>query len=143
MEKTVGQLLDAKGTQVWCTTPQATVYEALTVLAEKNVGALVVLDRDRVCGLFSERDYARNIALCGRDSRRTFIAEVMTEEPWTVARSQTVSDCMALMTQHYVRHLPVVDEQRLVGIVSIGDVVKATIETQAFLINQLERYITT
>ncbi len=142
MQKTVGQLLDAKGREVWSLGPDATVYEALQLLAKKNVGALVVVENDRVCGILSERDYARRIILIGRDSRETAVSDIMTSEVRTITEEQSVSQCMSLMTEHHVRHLPVVEGERLVGLISVGDVVKAVMAEQAFLIQQLEQYIT-
>ena len=142
MQKTVGQLLDAKGREVWSIGPDATVYEALELLAEKNVGAIVVVEDGRVCGIVSERDYARKIRLLERDSRNTAISEIMTAEVRTITEDQSVAECMESMTENHVRHLPVVDGDRLVGIITIGDVVKAVMAEQAFLIQQLEQYIT-
>lgn len=142
MQKTVGQLLDAKGREVWSLGPDATVYEALQLLAKKNVGALVVVENDRVCGILSERDYARKIILIGRDSRETAVHDIMTSEVRTITEEQSVSQCMSVMTEHHIRHLPVVEGERLVGLISVGDVVKAVMAEQAFLIQQLEQYIT-
>ena len=142
MQKTVGLLLDAKGRDVWTIGPDATVYEALQLLAEKNVGALVVVEGDKVCGIMSERDYARKIILVDRDSRSTLVREIMTAEVRTVTRNETVSECMSAMTEHHIRHLPVVEDERLVGLISVGDVVKSVMAEQAFLIQQLEQYIT-
>jgi CBS domain-containing protein len=142
MQKTVGQLVDAKGSEVWSIGPDASVYEALQLLAEKNVGALVVIEDEKVCGIVSERDYARKIILHDRDSRSTKVSEIMTAKVLTVAPDQSVAECMTTMTEHYIRHLPVVDGDRLVGVISVGDVVKAVMAEQAFLIQQLEQYIT-
>ena len=142
MQKTVGQLVDAKGSEVWSIGPDASVYEALQLLAEKNIGALVVIEDERVCGIVSERDYARKIILVDRDSRSTKVSEIMTAEVLTVAPDQSVAECMTSMTEHHIRHLPVVDGDRLVGVISVGDVVKAVMAEQAFLIRQLEQYIT-
>lgn len=142
MQKTVGQLLDAKGTDTWTISPDASVFEALRMLAEKNIGALVVTEAGKVCGIISERDYARKIILLERDSRDTAVSEIMTSEVWTVTRDQDVSQCMASITEHHIRHLPVVEDEVLVGLVSVGDVVKAVMAEQAFLIEQLEQYIT-
>ena len=142
MQKTVGQLLDAKGTEVWSIGRGATVYEALRTLADKNVGALVVVEDDRVVGIVSERDYARKIILLDRDSRATTVQDIMTSEVRTITRDWTVSECMTLITDHHIRHLPVVEGERLVGLISVGDVVKAVMAEQAFLIQQLEQYIT-
>jgi CBS domain-containing protein len=142
MTKTVGQLLDAKGSETWSIGPGATVYEALQLLADKNIGALVVVEDDRVCGIMSERDYARKIMLLERDSRNTAVSEIMTAKVRTITRDQTISECMASMTEHHIRHLPVVEDDRLLGLISVGDVVKAVMAEQAFLIQQLEQYIT-
>ena len=142
MHKTVGQLLDAKGTETWTIRPDATVFEALQLLAEKNIGALIVVDDGKVCGIMSERDYARKIILVERDSRSTSVSEIMTPKVRTVTRDETVSECMASITEHHIRHLPVVEDDRLVGLISVGDVVKAVMAEQAFLIQQLEQYIT-
>ena len=142
MQKTVGQLLDVKGTETWTIGPDSSVYEALQLLAEKNVGALVVVENDGVCGIMSERDYARKIILLNRDSRQTVVSEIMTTEVRTVTRDQTVSDCMTVITDHHIRHLPVVEDNVLVGLISVGDVVKSVMAEQAFLIQQLEQYIT-
>jgi CBS domain-containing protein len=142
MAKTVGQLLEAKGTEVWSVAPDATVYDALGVLADKNVGALVVIEGGQLCGIMSERDYARKIILLDRDSRDTAVREIMTPNVRTVTRDETVSECMATITEHHIRHLPVVEGGELIGLISVGDVVKAVIAEQAFLIEQLEQYIT-
>ena len=142
MQKTVGQLLDSKGTEVWTIAPEATVYDALLLLAEKNVGALVVTENNKVCGIMSERDYARKIILQDRGSRDTAVGDIMTADVKTVTRDRTVSECMASMTELHIRHLPVVEDEALVGLISVGDIVKAVIAEQAFLIQQLEQYIT-
>lgn len=142
MQKTVGQLLDSKGTEVWTIAPDATVFDALNLLAEKNIGALVVVAGDRVAGIVSERDYARKIRLLHRDSRDTAVSEIMTSDVTTITREQNVTDCMSVMTDHHIRHLPVVENDQLVGLISVGDVVKAVIAEQAFLIEQLHQYIT-
>lgn len=142
MQKTVGQLLEAKGTDVWTIAPDETVLDALNLLAEKNVGAVVVVENGRVCGILSERDYARKIRLLHRDSSETAVSEIMTPNVKTVTRDQDVSDCMTMMTDFHIRHLPVVEDDNLVGVISVGDVVKAVMAEQAFLIKQLEQYIT-
>ncbi|MCP3998561.1 MAG: CBS domain-containing protein [bacterium] len=142
MQKTVGQLLNAKGTNVWTIGPDVTVYDALRMLADKNVGALVVTQDAKVCGIVSERDYARKIILAGRDSRETTVADIMTADVRTITRDRTVSECMSTITELHIRHLPVVEDGELVGLISVGDVVKAVIAEQAFLIQQLEQYIT-
>jgi CBS domain-containing protein len=111
-------------------------------MAEKNVGAIVAIEDGRVCGIVSERDYARKIRLLERDSRDTPVREIMTAEVRTITEDQSVAECMESMTENHIRHLPVVDGERLVGIITIGDVVKAVMAEQAFLIQQLEQYIT-
>ncbi len=139
---TVRQILQQKGTNVWSVPPEATVYEALELMAEKNIGAVLVLDGERVAGIFSERDYARRVALHGKSSRTTPVREVMTSKVYYVRPDHTIEECMALMTEKRIRHLPVMEDGRLVGIISIGDVVKAMISQQQFIIEQLEHYIT-
>ena len=140
--KNVARLLDEKGTDVWTVEPDASVYRALELMAEHRVGALVVLEGDRPVGIISERDYARKVILLDRGSRKTTVAEIMTSDLKTVTRDQTTNDCMELMTKKRIRHLPVVEEGRLIGIISIGDVVRAVIGEQQHLIEQLEGYIT-
>jgi CBS domain-containing protein len=140
--KTVRQLLQVKGNHVCSVLPDTTVYEALKVMAENNVGALLVLDQGRLAGIFSERDYARKVALRGKSSRDTQVKEIMTEKVDCVSPSQSVNECMGLMTQKHIRHLPVIENNQLAGVISIGDVVKAVISEQEFTIEQLESYIT-
>jgi CBS domain-containing protein len=141
--KTVKELLRVKGYQVWSIGPDATVYEALTLMAEKDVGALLVLDSaGQLVGILSERDYARKIVLKGKTSRETPVREIMTEKVLWVRPDQTIEECMALMTNKHIRHLPVMEEGRLLGVISIGDVVKDIISEQEFMIAQLENYIT-
>ncbi len=140
--KSVTHILDAKGRKVWSVAPDAKVYEALERMAEHDVGALLVMDGDRLAGIVSERDYARKVILLGRRSHEASVAEIMTAEVLTVTPESSVADCMTLMTERRIRHLPVVEDGSLVGLVSIGDVVKAVISDQEHLIEQLERYIT-
>jgi CBS domain-containing protein len=139
---TVRQILEAKGYEVETIGPEASVFDALQRMSAREVGALVVLEDDRICGLVSERDYARKVILLGRSSRETQIADIMTRNVQTVGLDQKVSECMVLMTEGRFRHLPTVEEDRLVGIISIGDVVKAIMEEQQLTIEQLETYIT-
>ena len=140
--KTVRQLLGYKGHSVFTTVPDTTVLEALEEMAERDVGALVVLDDDgEVAGLISERDYARKVILRGKVSRDTRVREIMTTEVICVGSRQSVDACMKLMTEHRIRHIPVVENGQLAGLVSIGDVVKAVIEDQQFTIEQLQHYI--
>jgi CBS domain-containing protein len=137
----VNQLLHNKGSAVWSVTPDTSVYEALRVMAEKNVGALIVLEGTDLKGIFSERDYARKVILHGKSSKDTPVQEIMTEKVDCVTPSHSVRECMGRMTDKHIRHLPVLQEGRIVGIVSIGDVVKAIISDQEFMIEQLESYI--
>jgi CBS domain-containing protein len=143
MRTTVAHLLAAKGRDVWSVRPDTTVYAALEEMSEKGVGALVVIDDDgRLAGIMSERDYARKVVLLDRVSKRTAVRDIMTEEVHTVVPDTTVAECMQTMTDRRIRHLPVLDAGLVVGVVSIGDIVKAVIHDQRFLIEQLEQYIT-
>jgi CBS domain-containing protein len=142
MMKTVGQLLQTKGGQVWTIAPEAMVYDALTLMAEKGVGALVVVEAGQVVGILSERDYARKVSLQGKSDRTTPVKEIMTARVVFVRSEQTIEDCMALMTDKRIRHLPVLAGDQLIGVISIGDVVKEVISQQEFIIAQLENYIT-
>ena len=139
---TVGDILQTKGHTVWSVSPEATVYQALELMAAKDIGALVVLENGRLAGIFSERDYARKIILKGKASRDTPVRDSMTTRVITVGAGETIAQCMALMTHHHIRHLPVLAHAELIGLISIGDVVKAVISEQAFVIEQLENYIT-
>jgi CBS domain-containing protein len=139
--KTVKDLLLQKGGEVYTVSPDETVFEAIRRLAEQGIGSLVVLESGRPVGLFSERDYTCMVALEGRDSRRTPVREVMSERLVVVHLNTTTNECMALMTENRVRHLPVVEGGKLVGLVSIGDIVKDIIDEQQFVIEQLEKYI--
>ncbi len=138
---TVAHLLQVKGSTVWSIAPDATVYDALKLLAEKDIGALVVMEGVKVVGILSERDYARKVVLKGRFSKDTLVKEIMTEAVYYVRPEQSIEDCMALMTTKHVRHLPVLQKDQLVGVISIGDVVKAVISEKEYLIRQLEEYI--
>jgi CBS domain-containing protein len=142
MQKTVANIVDDKGHEIWSIDETSSVYEALEMMADKNVGALVVYSGDTFCGIVSERDYARKVILASKGSRDTAISEIMTPNPVTVDLADTVASCMQLMTDKRIRHLPVMDGGHLAGIISIGDVVRAVIEEQKFLIDQLESYIT-
>jgi len=139
---TVTQLLRTKGQQVLSVAPDIPVFEALEVMADKNVGALLVVEGERLVGVFSERDYARKVILKGKSSKDTPVREIMSSHVLYVRPEQTIEDCMALMTDKRVRHLPVMEEGRVVGVISIGDVVKAIIAEQEFIIEQLQNYIT-
>ena len=141
--KSIQHLLDEKARSPVTVAPGDTAQRALTLLAEHDIGAVLVLEAGRVVGVFSERDFARKVALPGKSSQDTRIHEVMSGHVFYVTTSQTVEECLAIMTDRHIRHLPVVDEdQNLLGILSIGDLVKETISLQAFKIEQLERYIT-
>jgi CBS domain-containing protein len=140
--KTVKHILEAKGSEVHTIGPDDSVLHALERMAEKQVGALVVTEADgRIVGLLSERDYARKVVLLGRVSRETPTRDIMTSEVVCVSPEHSVDTCMGLMTQKHIRHLPVVTEKKLAGIISIGDVVKAVIDEHKFAIEQLEHYI--
>jgi CBS domain-containing protein len=138
---TVRSILKVKGGTVWSVRPEMAVYDVLELMAEKEVGALVVLSGGRIVGMFSERDYARKIVLHGRSSRETQVEDVMSTPVVTVTPDDTVQECMRIMTNHRIRHLPVVDGGALAGVVSIGDLVNAIISTQAETISQLSSYI--
>jgi CBS domain-containing protein len=137
----VAHLLQTKGHAVWSIPPDASVYEAIKLMADKGVGALLVMEGQRLVGIVSERDYARKVILQGKSSRDTPIREIMTDKVFYVRPDQTVEDCMALMTARRIRHLPVLDDDRVIGVVSIGDLVKAVISEQEVRIQQLEQYI--
>lgn len=138
----VYDVLNDKGGETWTVAPDTSVFEALEIMADKNVGALVVVHDDRLIGIFSERDYARRVALEGKRSRDTPVKEIMTEVVATVRKSHSMKDCMEFMTTQRVRHLPVLEDERLIGLVSIGDVVKSIMSYQDQLIQQLEAHIT-
>jgi CBS domain-containing protein len=140
--ETVKQLLEKKGHEVWTVTPETSVFDAVKLMADKNVGALVVVQVRKVVGLISEREYSREVVLKGRSSKTTAVRDIMTSPVLYARPDQTVEDCMALVTEKRTRHLPVLDGEELIGIVSIGDLVKAVISHQQFIIEQLEHYIT-
>lgn len=137
----VKELLQRKPADVWTIEPQATVYQALEIMADKNIGALPVMDGARIIGMVSERDYARKVILMGRSSRATTVADLMSHPVHTVGPNDTIETCMALMTERHVRHLPVLENGKLSGIISIGDVMKAIIAKQTVLIKDLENFI--
>lgn len=141
MQQTVGSLLRQKGNHVWSIGPTASVFDAIKLLSEKKIGALLVLDGEKLVGIISERDYSRDVVLKDRSSRNTLVADIMTRHVMYVGPERTVEECMALMTEKRVRHLPVLDDHHVIGIISIGDVVKAVIAAKGLLIDQLERYI--
>ena len=138
---TVDIILANKGNQVWSIAPSAQVFEALELMAAKNVGALLVLHGEKIVGIMSERDYARKVILKGKSSKSTPVSEIMTAEVLYVTPSQSVEECLLLMTNKKIRHLPVLENDELVGIISIGDVVNEMITEKELLIEQLENYI--
>ena len=142
MMTTVRQMLSAKA-DVHAVRPEDTIYDALTLMAARNIGAVLVVSGSDLKGIFSERDYARKVVLHGKMSKETLVGEIMTTNVMCVEPSWTADQCMALMTEKHIRHLPVLDNERLVGVISIGDVVRAVLDEQTFTITSLERYILT
>ncbi len=139
--KRVRDILEVKGREIWSIEPGTSVYDAMKLMAEKGIGSLLVMEGGKLVGLISERDYARKVILKGRSSRTTQVREIMTADVLYAQPEQNIEECMALMTEKRVRHLPVVDEGQLIGVISIGDLVKSIITEQRFVIEQLERYI--
>ena len=139
--KTAQQILDKKGHDVWSVHPDDSVFDAIQKMANKDVGALVVIEDDKLVGIFSERDYARKVFLLGKSSPKTSVREIMVTRVVCARPEQTIEECMAVMTEKRVRHLPVLHEKQLVGIVTLGDVVKSIIEDQKFTIEELYHYI--
>jgi len=138
---TVNQILEEKGHQVWTISPESMVYEALKIMAEKEVGALIVVEKDELVGVISERDYARKVVLKGKSSLETPVKEIMSTQVYFVNPEATAEECMALMTEKRIRHLPVIQEKKLAGVISIGDVVKSVITSQKITIEHLQNYI--
>ena len=141
MAQTVKELLEAKTNPVWTIAPAASVYDAVATMADRRIGALVVIEGDKVCGIITERDYARKIILRNKSSKATPVREIMTDRVIFVQPEQPIEECMALMTEKRIRHLPVLNEDKLVGVISIGDLVKELISDRDFIIEQLTRYI--
>jgi CBS domain-containing protein len=139
--QTIRKILSEKGSDVWSTSPGATVYEALQLMADKDVGALPVLDREKLVGIFSERDYARKVILLGKTSRKTFVREIMTPHVVYATPDMTNEQGLTLMTAKHIRHLPVVEDDEMTGMISIGDLVRSIISEQKEMISQLEQYI--
>ena len=139
--KLVQHLLDAKGRNIIATGPDTSVLDAIKLMAEKAVGSLLVMQDDELFGIITERDYARKVIIKGRSSETTSVAEIMTTDVVTASESQTVSECMAVMTERRIRHLPIVEDQKVIGMISIGDLVQAIIADQQEEIEQLESYI--
>jgi CBS domain-containing protein len=139
---TIGSILNRKGSGVWSVAPDYTVFEAISMMAEKNVGALPVMDGESLVGMISERDYARKVILLGRGSRETAVSEIMTSNVRTVRLNDSVQDCLQIMTENRIRHLPVLEDDKLTGIISIGDCVNWIISAQHAAIDDLERFVT-
>ena len=141
MNVPISSLLHHKGPALWSISPEATVFEAIRLMAEKNIGALLVISGDELAGIFTERDYTRKIALHGKTSKATKVREILANKFIAVSPNQTVEECMKLMTENRVRHLPVLENEKVVGIVSIGDLVNWTLSAQDAAISQMEQYI--
>ena len=139
---TIAQLLNAKGDQIWSVEPKATIFEALEIMSEKEIGALLVMEDGKLMGIFSERDYARKVILKGKSSKETPVGELMTKKVFYIGSQKTINDCMAMMTAKRIRHVPVIEDNQVMGIVTIGDVVNQIISEQEVTINHLENYIT-
>lgn len=137
----ISEILDDKGSQVWSVSPDTIVFDAIKMMAEKNCGALPVLDGDRLVGILSERDYTRKVVLAGKSSKAIQVREIVSDQVVTVTREHTVEECLKLMTKHRIRHLPVLQDGKLTGLVSIGDLVNAVISMQRTTIEQLQTYI--
>jgi CBS domain-containing protein len=141
VESPIRAILERKGSEIWSVAPEQTVYEAIALMAEKNIGAAPVVAQGKLMGMFSERDYTRKVILQGRASRDTKVEEIMSAAPRTVTSSDTVASCLEIMTNSRIRHLPVLDEGKLTGIVSIGDLVNWVIAVQSNQIEDLQRYM--
>lgn len=138
----VSGILQTKGNQVFSVEPDVTVYRAIEIMCEKNIGGLLITDKGKLTGIFTERDYARKLILKGKSSKDTLIRELMTPNPFTVTPENSIEDCMGMMVNKHIRHLPVVEGDQLVGMISIGDVVRTIIDEQKSIIEHLQSYIT-
>jgi CBS domain-containing protein len=141
MSETIDVILKEKGGRIWSVAPESTVFDAIAMMADKRIGALLVVTGEELVGIVTERDYARKVILQGRSSRSTLVRDIMTDDPITVSPRHTVDECLRLVTQYRIRHLPVLDQDKLAGVVSIGDLVNAIIAEQAHTIGQLHTYI--
>jgi CBS domain-containing protein len=139
--KKVRNILESKGHQVYSVSPETSVYDALHIMMERNISSLLIMENEILKGIFTERDYARKLVLMGRSSKETPIGEIMTANLFTITPSETIDHCMEMMSTYKIRHLPVIDNNRVTGMISIGDVVKFIIEDQKRTIQQLESYI--
>jgi CBS domain-containing protein len=137
----VNNILQKKGNAVYSVSPDSSVYDALETLEDRNLGALVVVEKGKLIGVFTERDYARKVILKGRSSKETYIRDIMTERPVSVNLNTSIEQCMQLMTDKFIRHLPVMDNGQLVGVISIGDLVKYIIDEKDYIIENLRQYI--
>ena len=138
----ISQLLLNKGNQIWSVEPKITIFEALEIMSEKKIGALLVMEEEKLVGIFSERDYARKVILKGKSSKNTPVGELMTKKVFYIDPQKNISDCMAMMTAKRIRHVPVIEDEKVIGIVTIGDIVNQIITEQEVTINHLENYIT-
>jgi len=138
----VREILKSKGTSVFSVGPTVTVFQAIEEMCNRNIGGLLIVENEKLTGIFTERDYARKLILKGKSSKDTLISELMTANPITVSPETTIEECMRIMSQKKIRHLPVVDHEKLVGVISIGDVVRQIMEDQRSIIEHLEHYIT-
>jgi CBS domain-containing protein len=138
----VKDILDVKGRHVYSVEPYVMVLKAIELMCEKNIGGLLITENDKLVGIFTERDYARKLILKGKSSKDTPIGDLMTKKPFTVTPESSIEDCMKLMTEKHIRHLPVMEDDKLIGMISIGDVVKQIIAEQKNIIEHLEQYIT-
>ena len=139
---TIEQLLNNKDDQIWSVEPKTSIFEALIIMSDKEIGALLVMEGEKLMGIFSERDYARNVILKGKSSKNTLVGELMTKKVFFIDSEKTINDCMAIMTIKHVRHLPVFENDKVIGIVTIGDVVSKIISEHEYTIQHLENYIT-
>jgi len=138
----VRNILQSKNEPIFTVGPEITVYEAIEMMCEKNIAAILIVENGKLAGIFTERDYARKVVLKGKSSKLTLVGELMSPNPYSVTSENTIEDCMSLMNAKKIRHLPVVDQDRLVGVISIGDLIRFIIEEQRGIIEHLENYIT-